>query len=144
MTAVLANLQLFSHRVLGLLSRVVSRTGYCVVALLALTGCYGASFSPLGKQGANRPARSPDDVKVLPVSVRPPDYYESVGLIGASGAGFEAALKRAKDMAGMHGCDAIFIERERITSGRRVVDSDEGAARNDLRVECLIEHEHAE
>jgi hypothetical protein len=109
---------------------------WIVLGIVALSsGCYSSGFSATA-QYSGAP-RSEDSVKVMTARPNAPELRE-VGIITAQGAGFEGALKRAKQEAAQHGCDALVVLSEAVESGRGVPGSAYGMTRNDLRCSCLV------
>jgi hypothetical protein len=107
-------------------------------AVLLVGGCYSAGFVRTGEFTPQM--KSAETVQVM--TTKPTDAsLREVGIVTASGAGFEGALKRAKDEAGKQGCDVLAVLSEAVESGPGTPGSAYGMTRNHLRCSCLVRAE---
>jgi hypothetical protein len=108
-----------------------------VLGWLALAGgCYSSGFVRTGEFTPQ--AREPDSVRVV-LTPKPTDAsLREVGVVTASGAGFEGALARARNEAGRQGCDVLAVVSESVESGRNTPGSAFGMTRSHLRCSCLV------
>jgi hypothetical protein len=103
--------------------------------LVLASGCYSAGFIRTGDFTPQ--VRSAESVKIL--TSKPTDNsFREVGIVTASGAGFEGALTRAKNEAGQQGCDVLAVLSESVESGPGTPGAMYGMTRNHLRCSCLV------
>jgi hypothetical protein len=106
-----------------------------LASVALLSGCYSAGFVRTGDFAPQ--ARSADSVKIL-TSKPADDTLREVGIVTASGAGFEGALARARTEAAKQGCDVLAVLSEAVESGPYTPGAAYGMTRNHLRCSCLV------
>jgi hypothetical protein len=103
--------------------------------LALMSGCYSSGFVRTGEFTPQ--VRAAESVRVE--TSKPTDSsLREVGIVTASGAGFEGALARARNEAGKQGCDVLAVLSEAVESGPGTPGSAYGMTRNHLRCSCLV------